>query len=388
MVPLTVAVPCVTDCGCGVVIPVPTALKFTVAVPAVRLKVPLVNFKSWYKFKIPVPPEATLKSPPLISRKPVVGIALAAFVAMFNVPEPRTARFTIPVPLTVIVLLLATFMVEVAEAMFARVRVPELTTVVPLAFMVLVCAVAEPIKVPPFTVKVEEVPTVRTPPLPPLETLTVPAVIVRPPFATKVETAVPSLQLMKEVPVFVIKPVTVNVATLVALAPTIRAPLPAVELILAAPATDITAVPVLLAPLARLNRPLPVIFKSLPTEIVGLTVPVTPESWPLEMLRSRPMVSARLPEEATKPTLNPAVLVMFRSRPTVVRLPDKLNPPVCPWHFQVKSEKDWPRPEGVVPVVPVTLQLDPVDQVAVSKAPPGLAWSYIPALPTVTVAPV
>jgi hypothetical protein len=180
--------------------------------------------------------------------------------------------------------------------------------------------VAEPINVPPFIVNVEALPNVSTPPLPPFETLMVPLVTVSPPFAVKVDTAVPCPMETVPVFVFVINPVTVIVATLEALAPTIRE-VPEVEEIFAVPATVILAVPVEDAELAKVNPP-PVTFRFPPTVMVGLIVPVVPTGKPLEILKSLLIFRAKLPVEATNPRLKVLVLVMFKSR-TLVSVPDK-----------------------------------------------------------------
>lgn len=84
------------------------------------------------------------------------------------------------------------------------------------------------------------------------------------------------------------------------------------------------------------------------------------------------------------------VVVTIKSRPTVVRFPDKLKDTVIA-ALQVKSEKDCVKlaAAGGVPGDPVIRQLDPVVHVAVMiEPPPALLCSYVPVAPTVMVAPV
>ena len=83
------------------------------------------------------------------------------------------------------VLLFAMVILEVEEAILAKVNIPELTVTLPLALIVLICAVAEPINVPPLTVNVLAAATVKVAG-PPLATLNVPFEMVIPPLQVSV----------------------------------------------------------------------------------------------------------------------------------------------------------------------------------------------------------
>ena len=101
-----------------------------------------------------------------------------------------------------------------------------------------------------------------------------------------------------------------------------------------------------------------------------LTVPA-PE--PLET------VNPALPEMATLPptvmeTVLGLLLAVFKARFTVVNPELKLKEePIA--EFQVKSEKDWPKPDGAEAVAPETKQVEPVLQVQIAMVPAFILWS-------------